>query len=172
MEACREELVSNRGFRLKGGAEVLEVGAGAKSFIPSERIASLHGIGVVNEHLQSNSALTKFSVLDLNAEHVAFPFQEQSFDAVVCSGVLPYLQFPLQVFAEAARVLRPGGSFIISWTSKASFLDRQVQGWGNRTSTERTALVKELLDKTGFNRESVRLDVSGLAAHLISFCSS
>jgi len=167
------ELLENR---LKGGAEVLEVGAGAKSFIPSERIASLHGIGVVNEHLQSNSALTKFSVLDLNAEHVAFPFQEQSFDAVVCSGVMPYLQFPLQVFAEAARVLRPGGSFIISWTSKASFLDRQVQGWGNRTSTERTALVKELLDKTGFNRESVRLDVSGPTTgsklYLVSACTS
>jgi len=161
--------------RVKGGAEVLEVGSGGKSFVPSERISSLHGIGLVREHLQGNPALTRFSVLDLNAEHAAFPLNEETFDVVVCSGLLPYLQFPLQVFAEAARVLRPGGSFILSWTSRSQFPDKQVLGWANRTSTERTAMVKEMLAQAGFSPESVRLDVSGPTTgsklYLVSACT-
>ena len=58
------------------------------------------------------------------AEHVAadfmlvygenLPFSDGSFDAVVCSEVLEHVEDPNAVIAEAARVLRPGGTLVFS----------------------------------------------------------
>ena len=41
------------------------------------------------------------------------PFEEATFDVVVCSHVLEHLEHPERVVAEAQRVLRPGGIFIV-----------------------------------------------------------
>ena len=42
------------------------------------------------------------------------PFENGSFDSVVCNNVLYYVDHPEKVISEAARVLRPGGTFLVS----------------------------------------------------------
>lgn len=39
----------------------------------------------------------------------ALPFDDRSFDGVICSGVIHHLVHPVEAIAEIARVLRPGG---------------------------------------------------------------
>jgi SAM-dependent methyltransferase len=49
---------------------------------------------------------------DVRAERV--PFSDASFDSVVCVGALLYFDDPREALGELRRVLRPGGSFVLS----------------------------------------------------------
>jgi len=44
----------------------------------------------------------------------ALPFPDQQFDQVLLLNVLPYAKEPARALCEAARVLRPGGSLLVS----------------------------------------------------------
>ncbi len=48
--------------------------------------------------------------VDVDSE--ALPFEDNSFDVVVCTEVMEHLRFPDNALAEIARVLRSGGRFI------------------------------------------------------------
>lgn len=45
---------------------------------------------------------------------VGLPFADEAFDSVVCSLLLSYLQHPADCLAECRRVLRPGGTLVVS----------------------------------------------------------
>ena len=49
-------------------------------------------------------------VVDLNRE---LPFAEAQFDTIVLSDVLEHIASPERLFAEVARILRPGGHLIV-----------------------------------------------------------
>jgi len=59
-------------------------------------------------------------VCELNGEDAILPFQTDSLDLVICTEVLEHLLWPQQVVAEAIRVLRPGGDFLVSVPNIAS----------------------------------------------------
>jgi len=44
----------------------------------------------------------------------ALPVQSECADAIICTQVIEHLPHPWEFFSEAARVLRPGGSLIVS----------------------------------------------------------
>jgi SAM-dependent methyltransferase len=55
----------------------------------------------------------------------ALPFNDRSFDAVVCSEVLEHLLEPQVAIAEAKRVLRPGGLLLVT-TPNAVYWRRRL----------------------------------------------
>lgn len=52
------------------------------------------------------------------------PFEDETFDTVVCIGVLQYVDAVPEAFAELARVTRPGGQVLISFPNRQSPLNR------------------------------------------------
>ncbi len=48
----------------------------------------------------------------------ALPFDDASFDAVVCVRVVHHLEHPGAVFAEFSRILRPGGVLVLEFANK------------------------------------------------------
>ncbi|MEW6251573.1 MAG: methyltransferase domain-containing protein [Planctomycetota bacterium] len=54
------------------------------------------------------------------AEHI--PFADAAFDLVACRSVLEHLPRPAPVFAEIARVLRPGGVFVFLTPSRYDYV--------------------------------------------------
>lgn len=42
------------------------------------------------------------------------PLEDESYDAVVCSLLLSYLQYPADCLAECRRILKPGGRLVVS----------------------------------------------------------
>ena len=69
--------------------------------------ARLTVLGLNADELDANSSAGARVVHDLNAEP-RLPFPDESFDAVVCCVSVDYLTRPIEVFADAARVLAAG----------------------------------------------------------------
>ena len=84
---------------------------------------------------------------DLNNQP-RLPFDDASFDAVVCSVSVEYLVSPLEVFAEVGRVLKPGGRFIITFSDRW-FPPKVIQLWTELHPFERMALVLEYFRHSG-----------------------
>ncbi len=51
---------------------------------------------------------------DVIADAAVLPFDDSSFDIVVCTEVLEHLMFPLDAAHEIKRVLRPGGHVVVT----------------------------------------------------------
>ena len=87
----------------------------------------LVGLGMNAAELQANPMLAEHVVHDLNA-HPILPFADESFDDVTCCVSVDYLIHPVTVFREVARVLRPSGRFVLTFSNRC-FPTKAIQGW-------------------------------------------
>ena len=72
------------------------------------------------QSLQSGLSNVSFIVLDSES----FSLKPESYDAVVCSSVLEYVQNDKMLLCNLVKVLRPGGVLLISVPHMASFFGR------------------------------------------------
>jgi SAM-dependent methyltransferase len=84
-------------------------------------------LGLNEEELAANPMATHRVVRDLNHEP-RLPFADVSFDAVLCCVSIDYLTRPVEVLAEAARVLRPGAPLVVTFSNRC-FPTKAVHGW-------------------------------------------
>ncbi len=106
-------------------SRILDLGCGdGKTYAQSLHTTARHYTGIDI----SMTALSDFRKLGLDSIFhdlsTQLPFEDQSFDVVICIEVLEHLFAPAIVVAEAARVLTPGGVLIIGIPNAAFFLDR------------------------------------------------
>lgn len=99
----------------------------------------LVGLGMNLTELQANPMLADHVVHDLNADPV-LPFADESFDDVTCCVSVDYLIHPVTVFREVARVLRPSGRLIITFSNRC-FPTKAIQGWLNTDDEQHTHIV-------------------------------
>jgi SAM-dependent methyltransferase len=85
-------------------------------------------------------------VQDLNAVP-ELPFETGSFDDVVCCVSVDYLVKPLAVFAEVARVLRPGGRFVCTFSNRC-FPTKAIRGWLETDDAGRVGIVRRYFELT------------------------
>ncbi|MFC4003061.1 class I SAM-dependent methyltransferase [Prauserella oleivorans] len=135
------------------GADVLEVGCGSA---PCARWLTAQGARVVAldlsagmlRHAREASARTGLRPTLLQASAERLPLASGSFD-VVCSafGAVPFVPSLEAVFAEVARVLRPGGRWVFSVTHPMRWVFPDDPGPMGLTATQpyfdRTPYVEE-----------------------------
>jgi SAM-dependent methyltransferase len=114
--------------------------------------ANLTVLGMNANELQENHAAATTVVHDLN-DNPRIPFAAQSFDAVVCCVSVDYLTRPVEVFTEVARVLRPGGPFICTFSNRC-FPTKAIRGWLYAGDEERCAIVRQYFRLSGAFEES------------------
>ena len=133
---------------LPPGGRVLDLMAGFQSHLPDGIEPTLiTGLGMNDVEMNANPALGRHVVHDLNADP-RLPFADMSFDAVICAMSVEYLTRPLEVLAEVARVLVPGGVFVVSFSHRW-FPPKAVRIWGELHEFERLGLVLELFVDSG-----------------------
>lgn len=136
------------GRLLKPGARVLDLMSSWKAHLPEAlELAQVTGLGLNREELAQNSRLTDFVVHDLN-DHPVLPFGDRDFDAVICTVSVEYLIHPQEIFREVARILKPGGSFILTFSHRW-FPPKVVKIWTDVLEWERPGLVLEYFLQSG-----------------------
>ena len=130
------------GRLLKPGSKVLDLMSSWNPHLPhSLELSQLTGLGLNREELAKNPRLTDYVVRDLN-RNPALPFGNQEFEAVICTVSVEYLTHPGEIFREAARILKPGGIFILTFSHRW-FPPKVVRIWTELLEWERPGLVLE-----------------------------
>ncbi len=133
---------------LKPGMAVLDLMSSWQSHLPHGLdLSSLVGLGINEDELNHNPRLTERLIHDLNMEP-RLPFPDGQFDAVICNLSVEYLVRPFEVFVEVARVLKPGGLFIQTFSHRW-FPPKVVKIWTELHEFERVGLVLEYFLRSG-----------------------
>ncbi|MGY1741389.1 MULTISPECIES: class I SAM-dependent methyltransferase [unclassified Blastococcus] len=118
--------------------------------------AELVVLGMNAAELAANPAATERVVHDLNADP-RVPLPDADVDAVVCCVSIDYLVRPIEVLADVARVLRPGGVLAVTFSNRC-FPTKAVRGWLVTPEARRGELVAELVRRSGgFGEPAVAL---------------
>ncbi|MDQ6838593.1 MAG: class I SAM-dependent methyltransferase [Actinomycetota bacterium] len=104
-----------------------------------EAPAELTVLGLNDDELAANRQATTWMVHDLN-EDPKLPFADAIFDAVVCCVSVDYLVRPIEVFAEVARVVRPEGVFVCTFSNRM-FPTKAISGWMESTEEQHSEIV-------------------------------
>ena len=132
--------------RLSPGDRVLDLMSSRYSHLPDIAL-DVTGHGMNAAELAANPALSHRFVHDLNADP-ALPLDDGAFDAVLCCVSIQYLEAPVAVLAEVARVLRPGGRTLASFSDRC-FPTKAVALWHALSMPERARYVALAMQEAG-----------------------
>jgi SAM-dependent methyltransferase len=104
-------------------------------------------LGMNTEELTANPQATDAVVHDLN-DDPRLPFGDDEFDAAVCCVSVDYLVQPIAVFRDVARVVRPGGYFVCTFSNRC-FPTKAIAGWLYANDAQRCAIVADYFRQAG-----------------------
>jgi SAM-dependent methyltransferase len=109
----RDRWIAQQASKLPAGTRLLDVGAGSCPYrdlfahceYRSQDLRPLQG-----EQLRFGG----YGHIDYVSDLASIPVPENSFDAVLCTEVLEHHPEPIKVVYELARIVRPGGTLILT----------------------------------------------------------
>ena len=135
---------------LPPGGVLLDLMSSWVSHLPPETdYAEVIGHGMNAEELAANPRLSRWFVQNLN-RNPALPLADNSIDAAMICVSIQYLQKPVEVLRELARVLRPGSPLVISFSNRC-FWTKAVAVWRGLDDAGHGRLVELYLRHAGFD---------------------
>jgi len=130
------------------GTDVIDLmGSWISHFRPSAAPRHLTVLGMNDYELSENPMAGETVVHDLNADP-RLPFDDASFDHATCCVSVDYLTQPVDVFRDVARVLRPGGIFVITFSNRL-FPTKAIRGWLMSDSDTHCDIVRAYFESSG-----------------------
>jgi SAM-dependent methyltransferase len=109
--------------------------------------AELVVLGMNQAELAANPMATERIVQDLNVDP-RLPLPDASVDGVVCCVSVDYLTRPVELLAEAARVMRPGAPIALTFSNRC-FPTKAIRGWLDTDDAGHCAIVSQYLRLAG-----------------------
>lgn len=132
---------------LEDGMDILDLMTGDVSHLPNTlQPGSVTGLGLNQNAMDANPALTTRVVHNLN-EEPELPFEDGSFDAIICTISVEYLTKPFEIFEEASRVLRSGGVFVLTF-SNHWIENKVIRIWTELSEFERMGMISQFFVRT------------------------
>jgi hypothetical protein len=126
---------------LSPNTRILDLMSSWVSHLPEEmEFEYIEGHGMNGEELAKNPRLHSYFVQDLNAQP-KLPLEDSSFDAVLITVSVQYLQYPEAIFAELYRILN------------RMFHQKAIAAWRDNSDLGRVALVKSYFKSVAGFRE-------------------
>ena len=134
---------------------VLDLMASWVSHLSSQPRGGLVLLGMNAAELAANPMAEEHVLRDLNRDP-ELPFADEAFDAVTCCVSIDYLVRPVDVLREVARVLRPGGVVVLTFSNRC-FPSKAIHGWLQSDDLQRLAIVRAYLEQAaGFGPVSAQ----------------
>ena len=127
---------------------VLDLMSSWVSHLSRRPSGGLTALGMNALELRANPVADQVVVQDLNVDP-RLPFDDATYDAVVCCVSIDYLTDPVEVLREVRRVLRVGGSVVLTFSNRC-FPTKAVRGWLATDEDGRVAIVRAYLERAGF----------------------
>jgi len=148
---------------LPPGGRLLDLMSSWVSHLPPDVVYSeVIGHGMNQVELAANPRLTRWWVQDLNVD-ARLPLEAAAVDAAMICVSIQYLEKPVAVLAEVARVLAPGGPLIVGFSDRC-FPTKAVAIWQALVTAEQGQLVKLYMRHAGFDAAEVHVLVDGRAS--------
>lgn len=121
------------------------------SHLPPEiEYAEVIGHGMNKAELTANPRFSRWFIQNLNRD-TRLPQADASVDAAMICVSIQYLQEPVAVLSDLARVLRPGGPLVISFSNRC-FWTKAVAIWRMLDDEGHATLVEHYLRHAGFRQ--------------------
>jgi len=156
-DTAKLELMAER-LNIELGSRVLDVGTGTGVFIPfllsivGER-GQVTAIDIAEDMLRRAKAKGfKRNVGFLHADVAEAPFDDETFDAVVCYATFPHFEDKPKALKEIHRVTKRGGKLLICHTSSRTQINaihREIPDVKNDIIPDKVEL-RAMLEKAGF----------------------
>jgi len=111
------------------------------------------GHGMNAAELAANPRLSRWFIQNLNRD-TNLPLGDASLDAAMICVSIQYLQRPVAVLREVARLLRPGAPLVISFSNRC-FWTKAVAIWRALDDAGHARLVQRYLREAGFERMEI-----------------
>ncbi len=148
---------------LPAGGAILDLMSSWRSHLPPEiDYGRVTGLGMNGEEMRDNAQLSDFVVHSLNDDS-KLPFADQEFDAACCCVSVQYLQKPVEVFREVARILKPGGVFMTTFSNRC-FPSKAINLWKALDDEDHMNVVAVYFQAAGQWRDVVLQDRSAPCA--------
>ncbi len=134
---------------LPAGGVLLDLMSSWVSHLPPEiTYGEIIGHGMNAEELAANPRFSRWFVQNFNRDPI-LPLGDGSVDAAMICVSIQYLQRPVELLREAARVLRPGGPVVIGFSNRC-FWTKAVAVWRALDDDGHARLVEQYLRHAGF----------------------
>lgn len=118
-------------LNLQADAKVLELGPGnaqhLEALLQQYTISNYHGLEIsqtmCEQATAQNRHLTHTGILFSCYDGLRLPFENESFDSVFTINTIYFWEEPLLLLAEIAKVLKPGGKFLLTF-AQAAFMQQ------------------------------------------------
>jgi ubiquinone/menaquinone biosynthesis C-methylase UbiE len=136
---------------LPAGGVLLDLMSSWVSHLPPEiKYAEVIGHGMNTTELAANPRVSRWFVQNLNRDP-RLDLADSSVDATMICVSIQYLQRPVSVLREVARILRPGAPLVISFSNRC-FWTKAVAIWRGLDDEGHARLVEHYLRHAGFER--------------------
>jgi SAM-dependent methyltransferase len=156
---------------LPAGGAIMDLMSSWVSHLPPEiAYAQVTGHGMNAAELAANPRLDRRFVQDLNRD-AKLPLDDASLDAVTICVSVQYLENPVAVLSEIARVLKPGGAVHIAFSNRC-FPTKAVMIWRMLSEADHARLVSLYLDRASLGDIQVHRLLDGRASDPMTVVSA
>jgi len=133
---------------LPQGGAILDLMSSWRSHLPAHlRPSRVVGLGMNRAEMENNPALSEIVIHNLNRAP-RMPFGDGEFDGAVATVSVQYLTRPIEMFAEAGRVLKPGAPLVVTFSNRM-FPTKAVAIWQHLDDYDRGKLVGSYFKECG-----------------------